>query len=30
MTLAVVMELVVTPLICLWQGRVARLHDGGF
>lgn len=23
------MELVVTPLLCLWQGRVARLSAGG-
>jgi len=25
MTFGLVMELVVTPLLCLWQGRVARL-----
>lgn len=25
MELALVMELVVTPLLCIWQGRIARL-----
>lgn len=28
MILALGMELVVTPLICLWQVRIARLHAG--
>jgi hypothetical protein len=30
MTVALVMELVVTPLLALWQGRVARRLGGGF
>lgn len=29
MALALIMELVVTPLLCLWQGRVARLSGAG-
>lgn len=27
MTFALVMELVVTPLLCLWQNRIARLES---
>jgi hypothetical protein len=27
MQLALVMELLVTPLLCLWQARVARHHS---
>lgn len=30
MLLALPMELVVTPLVCLWQMRVARLHGTAF